>query len=229
MSLRKVFRCGLLAALFALLSLPAAAQQRDQRGYVIGLGGVGATEVTSALFGGSAGFNVTPDLLITVDIGRTEDVLATFTEDDLAAVDQAVLAEGAPSSSSTVKMPTNYLTAGIRYLLPISGAFRPYVSAGGGIAHMSPKARFVIAGIDATSAMYEFEVVSNTFREDTRPTASVGGGIAMTVARHLTFDLGYRYSPIFIERDYLQDYEVSPHSHNRIDTHKVYAGVGFAF
>ena len=68
------------------------------------------------------------------------------------------------------------------------------------------------------------------FREDTRPMASFGGGVTVDVLRHLTLDIGYRYSGIFIKTDYQQlPVPVSPHSHTRIDTHRLFAGAGFRF
>lgn len=136
-----------------------------------------------------------------------------------------------------------------RYVVPMRGAVRPYVSGAAGIAHMSPQANFTLGGIQLESYLMQLvqqypelepavqelqaaikSTVNTTFREDTRPMAAVGGGLSVTVVRHLTFDLGYRYSAIFVERDYLQGTgDFSPHSHNRIDVHRVYAGVGVTF
>lgn len=249
---------GVIVAAVALVlaSVPAAAQspQTPQRGYVVGLGGLGATQVNSALFGASAGFNVTPDLQITVDAGRMQDVQATFTHDDLALLDQQITSvmnsiNGPSPFASTVKMPTNYVTGGVRYLVPVRGGVRPYVSGSAGIAHMSPETNFALGGIQLQSFLTQLgqtypellpdiqrltsemnTAVGTTFREDTRPMASVGGGVSVTVVRHLAFDFGYRYSAIFIQRDYLQGpSDFSPHTHNRIDVHRVYAGVGVTF
>jgi opacity protein-like surface antigen len=217
-------------AFLALVTLPVLAQsQDDQRGYVIGLGGMNSTEKNAPFFGGAGGFNITKDLQITGEVGRVQDVLANFTNEDLQLVDQGLLTELGMPSVSSVKMPTNYVTGGLRYLLPISGAVRPYVSASGGIAHMSPKAKFLIGGVDLTKEITANELIKKTFREETRPMASVGGGVAVNLARHFTVDAGYRYSGIFIKTDYLQDWQVSPHSHDRINTHRFYAGAGFTF
>ena len=59
--------------------------------------------------------------------------------------------------------------------------------------------------------------------------ATFGGGVTARVARWIQVDFGYKYSGIFINENFMQDYEASPHSHSRIDTHRVYAGVGLAF
>jgi opacity protein-like surface antigen len=223
---------GLLAfATLAVMSLPAAAQTPvTQHGYVVGFGGMGATEVTSPYFGGSVGFNVTPDLQIFAEAGRSQDVLANFTEEDLAIVDASMTAEFGLPFQTSIKMPTNLVLGGLRYQFPVRGYARPYVSGAAGIARMRPKATFTLGNaLDLTSEMFEEPVVQTVFRKETRPMASVGAGVAFVLPHHVTFDLGYAYSGIFIERNYLQDYEVSPHSHNRIDTHRIYAGAGFTF
>lgn len=226
-------------AALTLVSGPAVAQapQPNQRGFIVGVGGLTATQVNSAVLGATAGVNVTRDLQITIDAGRMLDVQAPFTHDDLALLDAGVSAVGDIPLTSTVKMPTNFVTGGVRYLIPVRGPVRPYVAGAAGIAHMSPKPTFTALGIDVTSPlMADPEVglaLTNTFREETKPMASVSGGVMVTVARHLNFDLGYRYSSIFIKTDYLQANGVaagiSPHDHTRINVHRVYAGVGVGF
>lgn len=228
MSYRLILRVAMAASL-ALISLPAAAQAPGpQHGYVVGLGGMGSTQVNSPFFGASFGVNVTQNLQVTFDAGRMQDVQAKFTRQDFTLVDQLVTAETGLASTTTVKMPTNYATAGLRYLAPTRD-IRPYVSISGGVAHMSPQASFVVGPLDVSSLVLQDQVVKTMFREDTRPMASVGGGVALNIARHLTVDVGYKYSAIFIARDYLQDFTSSPHSHNRIDTHRVFTGFGVTF
>jgi opacity protein-like surface antigen len=227
MSARHVLGVGLVFGLL-FVGLPAAAQT-PQHGYVVGLGGVGATEVTSPFFGASVGFNVTPDLVITGEFSRSQDVLSGFTEEDLALADQGMEAVTGLASASKVKMPTNFLTAGIKYLIPASSVVRPYVTGTAGLAFMRPEPTFTWAGFDMTSDVMVEPYMQTVFRDETRPVATVGGGVAVTVARHVTVDTGYMFSGIFIDEDYLQDYEVSPHSHSQIYTHRVHVGLGFSF
>ena len=228
---RTLFRGGCILALLVPVALPASAQsQSGQRGYVVGIGGAGSTQVNAPLFGASVGFDVTDHLQITADVGRMQDVLASFTKTDLALVDQRLQTELGLPAKTTLKMPTNYLTGGMRFLMPSRWHARPYASASAGIAHMSPAPKFVIGGFDLTSdLMKDHNVVSTAFREETRPMASLGGGVTFEVVKHVTFDVGYKYSGIYIKTDYLQDYEVSPHNHKRIDTHRIFAGAGFTF
>lgn len=188
-------------------------------------GGVASTEVSSPSFGGSFGVNVTPDFLIFGELGRSQDVKAPFTAEDLSLVQQGLAAEGIPFTSN-IKMAVNYYSGGIKYFVPVSRAFRPYISANGGLAHMSPEVTFTAFGIDVTSAALSSGMNAN-FHEDTRPMAGLTTGVAIT-AGHVMFDVGYKYSAIFVASDYLQD-PTSPHNHTTINMHQFTGGVGFRF
>jgi hypothetical protein len=97
------------------------------------------------------------------------------------------------------------------------------------MANMRPRPKFMLAGFDVTSLQLEEPMLRSIFRNETRPMAAAGAGVAVELGPHVTFDVGYRYSAILIDRQYLQDYAVSPHSHYRIDVHRTQFGVGFAF
>ena len=207
---------------------PAAAQTGEPRGFVVGHGGASVTEATSPLFGGAFGVNLSRHLQITAEVGRMQNVLPTFTRTDLRVAENDAAAEGV-RFSATSRMPTVYGMAGIRVLGPGTRYVRPYVLASGGVAHLTPKPTFKIEGLDVTDiGLQESPELRSTFRNENRPMASVGGGLSITVARHVAFDVGYKYSEIFIKKDYLQDPE-SPHQHHRIDVHRMYFGVGYAF
>jgi opacity protein-like surface antigen len=243
------FTSGLVLALLVSVPVGGSAQSRtSEHGFAIGLGGATSTEVTAPFFGASAGFNVANHLQITADVGRMQDVLADFTNQDLTSTERTVNAlyytpYGA-SMSASVKMPTNYVTGGIRVPFVMRNNVRPYVALSGGLAHMSPAPSIKITYAATTQDITD-EVMQNSragcawtesavcatpaLREETRPMASAGAGLAVLVARHLTFDFGYKYSGIFIQRDYLQDVAGSPHDHKRIDMHRFYAGAGVAF
>lgn len=246
------FARGLVVAALTLIPTLCAAQtQRSPHGYVVGLGGMTATDVASPFFGASAGFTVAPHLQITADIGRMKDIEAPFTRTDLSLLDQGVNANSygpyTPVLASSVKIPTNYVTGGVRMPFFLGNLARPYVAVSAGVAHMSPSPSFrytyaytgatedITADVMSTQRsaacawLTSAACVPNAFREDTRPMVGVGAGVAFVMAQHLTFDVGYKYSGIFIQTDYLQDRQGSPDSHTRIDTHRLFAGVGVAF
>lgn len=234
--------------LVVLAPLTASAQSPvGEHGYVVGLGGASATEVTQPFFGASAGFNVARHILITADVGRMQDVLSDFTRQDLSLLEQAVnqsYGPYGPQLSASVKIPTNYVTGGVRVPFFVNRQVRPYVSLSGGIAHLSPKPslKFSYYGTteDITQDVMTTErtgcawaesapCTTGALREDTRPMATAGAGVALTLAHHLTFDVGYKYSTIFIKTNYLQDLVGSPHSHSQINVHRFFAGAGVNF
>ena len=241
-----VVRAAFATALAALLAAPVLAQPPErERGYVMGTGGLTATTINSSNFGASVGFNLTPDLLVTGDVGRLVDVVPTFTRDDLQALDR-MLTEPGYSHLTRFKMPATYVMGGIRYKVPTDTMLRPYVSASAGMARLAPEPKFLVEGIDYTSALLK-EIATDPlaqaqydrmFKDTTRPLASVGGGLVLTVARHFTLDVGYRYSRVFVKTDFVQspsstnnymDLPTSPHQHNRLDVHRVIVGAGYAF
>ena len=228
MSSWNVLKTGIVIASLAV-ALPAAAQTAPaNHGYVVGFGGGTSTEIVSANFGGNVGINVARDLVIFAEVSRTIDLQPKFTREDLALVDAAFAELGVPSSS-TVKVPANFYTGGVRYMIPMTRPVRPYIAASGGVAHMSPKPNFSVLGFNLTNDMMSENTVHTSFRENTRPLASLGAGVTVTVVKHLQFDAGYKFSRIFVQTDFLQDYLASPTRHDRIDTHRAYAGLGVAF
>lgn len=215
-------------ALVALLAVPAAAQTGEPRGFVVGHGGASLTESTSPLFGGAVGVNLSRHIQITGEVGRMQNVIPSFTRTDLLVAVSDAAAEGV-RFDATSRMPTVYGMAGIRVLGPEMRYVRPYILASGGVAHLTPKPMFKVEGLDVTDlTLQEVPEIRNVFRNENRPMASVGGGLSITVARHVALDMGYKYSEIFIKKDYLQA-EDSPHQHHRIDVHRMYFGVGYAF
>jgi opacity protein-like surface antigen len=216
---------AILTGALALAST-ATAQTRDH-GYVIGIGGSTTTVVTSPFFGGAVGLNVTRDLLVTGEVGRMQNLYADFTRDDLRALEQGFTEQGLPFTAN-FEMSTVYAMGGVRWVVPTSYTARPYLNASVGIARLDPKPGFIASGVDITSIAMQDPTFKTAFEKQNRPLASFGGGVSVPIAKHFTADVGYRYSRIFLDTNYLQDV-ASPHSHKGFDVHRVYAGAGFAF
>jgi opacity protein-like surface antigen len=72
------------------------------------------------------------------------------------------------------------------------------------------------------------DVFKVAFKDETRPLVSFGGGVAVLLAKHLALDVGYRFSYVFITKDYLQDTS-SPHQHTGVPVNRFYFGGGFVF
>lgn len=229
-------RAAMTLALLAF-GLPLSAQtSTGQRGFLTGFGGAGATQHASPFFGGAVGVDVGDYVQITADVGRIQNAEPRFTHEDLALVQNDAASEGIVASASA-KVPTNYYTAGVRLRTSDRWRFRPYAVLHAGVAHMSPKPSFMLEGVDVTSLVMsdlgddpnDPTAPKRVFREETRPMATIGAGVTTAVTDHVQVDFGYKLSGIFIRKDFLQDFENSPDSHNRIYTHRFYAGLGLTF
>ena len=95
---------------------------------------------------------------------------------------------------------------GIRYEAPAYRRVSPYVFGGAGVARVTPSAQFTFAsgtlpgatpgaGDDVTqqlTSLGDFTQPAAT----TAPMFSLGGGVEIPVAHHLSVDAGYRYDRI---------------------------------
>ena len=216
-----------VAALSLLISAPALAQTQTERGYVLGFGGAAMSTTNAALFGGGVGVSLGRDVQAFGEFGRMQDVVAGFTSDDLKTAMNEARADGMTLVAKTT-IPTAYALGGLRYLVPTGGIVRPYFSFAGGMAHMMPDPSFVLEGVDVTSLTLQDADMKHIFKTDNRPVAAVGAGVATMIAKHVKVDVGYKYSRIFVNTDYLQSPD-SPHQHKHVDVHRVQFGLGYAF
>lgn len=231
-----IVRAAMTLALLAF-ALPLSAQSADSpRLFLTGFGGAGATQHASPFFGGVVGVNVSEFVQLTADVGRIQNAEPRFTHTDLGIIKNEAASEGIVASA-TAKVPTNYYSVGVRVRTADRWRVRPYALAHGGFAHMSPKPTFTFDGLDVTSLLMsdigddpnDPYTVKKAFREETRPMATVGAGFTTAVTDRVQVDFGYKLSGIFIKKDYLQDFQGSPHAHDRILTHRLYAGLGLVF
>lgn len=227
---RRTALTGLVVSCLAFAAVPAAAQPVQEHGYVVGMGGATVAGVDAPMIGASVGVNVTPNLLITGEVGRMQDIQPRFTRDDLQVLTgEGMYVDGVrvPFTASA-KVPAYFVTAGGRYTLPSTGLVRPYLLGSAGWVHIIPEPAFSALGVDITDAMLEQPTLGQAFRKSDRPLASVGGGMLVAVTDHLAMDFGYKFSRVFINTDYLQD-PASPDQHNGINLHRLYAGIGYGF
>ena len=224
---RRMVFSGLVLGCLAFAAVPAAAQPVQEHGYVVGMGGATVAGVDAPMIGASVGVNVTPNLLITGEVGKMMDMQPRFTRDDLQVLTGQVGATGIPFTASA-KVPAYFVTAGGRYTLPSTGLVRPYLLGSAGWVHVIPEPSFMAAGINVTDAVLSDATLGRAFRKQDRPLASAGGGMLVAVTDHLAMDFGYKYSRVFINTDYLQLPE-SPDHHNGINLHRLYAGIGYGF
>jgi opacity protein-like surface antigen len=217
-----------LIAALAIGFAASAAAQTGEHGYIGALSGATFTVINSPLWAGSGGVNLGQNVQITGEVGRMQNLESNFMRDDLQAIEAAALLEEGVPVTAKADVRSFYATGGVRVLFLSSGNIRPYAAGSAGVAHLMPKPVFAALGIDVTSALLQEPDIQKVFATMNRPLASVGGGISFTPTRHLLLDVGYKYSRIFIPTTYLQ-IPTSPHQHDGINVHRLYAGAGYLF
>ncbi len=101
-----------------MLALSSSAFAQSERGFVRGLGGVSFGTETSSVFGAGAGFNVGPNIQITFEVGRFQNVLPREIKDQLDLLASLLTAEFGLPVTIDVKLPAVYGTAGLRWNFP---------------------------------------------------------------------------------------------------------------
>jgi opacity protein-like surface antigen len=175
-------------------------------GYVEGVAQSAFGNVTSQSYGVEVGYTITTGLQVFVEAGRIRDVatadLGVNAPIIVAAVKQSLTDAGNPASVGyTVKEPVSFGVAGLRYLIPISSNWQPYVLGGFGVARYTRDVRFLVGGTDVTGNLAQYGVVlgSDLSGAYTKPMLSLGLGVAWPAWERLVVDFQYRYGRIFAE------------------------------
>ena len=195
----------IVISLSLLAASPLCAQ--TEPAYITGAGGFAATpDATSGDVVGEVGVRVAPRLLVFGNIGRFHNLESSDLAPTVAST-TALAAGTGLDVTATATTPAWYSTGGLRYEVAPKSAFTPYVLGGVGFARITPTAHFTYAsgtlpdgstpslGADITTAL-------TTAGDFTQPPAStammytLGGGVAVPVARHWNVDAGYRYSRV---------------------------------
>jgi opacity protein-like surface antigen len=216
---------AVLLVLFVLPAGVAAAQTQTPpsaappptRGYLEAFGQSAFGNVTSQAYGGEFGITVATDVQVFAEVGQIKNVASSElgTNADLIA---GVLRQVQNATVTfTAKQPVTFGIGGVRYLIPTSIAARPYVLGGFGIARVSNDVTFQFDGTDASSAIAQYVTLGRDLSgASTKPTLSLGAGLAWPVWQHLVIDLQYRYGYIFADP-------------KGISTNRAGAGVGVRF
>jgi len=196
-----------LALLVGVVTLGGVAQAQTgavsdpaSRGYVEGVAQSAFGNVTSQSFGGEVGITILPSVSVFLEAGRVNDV----TTAQLGAAAQTIggaLALTQATAAYHVKEPTTFGVLGAKYVVPTTGKLRPYVMAGGGIAHVSQNATFLVGGTDVTSTLATYGVTlgSDLSGSFTKPMMVVGGGAMYPAWQSLVIDIQYRYGRVFAD------------------------------
>ena len=186
------------------------------KGYVEAVAQSAFGNVTSQSFGAELGFTVAPKVQVFVEAGFVRDTAAS----DLGASAQIIagfLSQTQTGVAFSGKQPVGFGAGGIRYLIPASARFEPYVLAGVGVARVTKEVSFSVAGSDVTGTLPQYGVVLGTDLSGSESAAmmTLGVGVAWPWQR-LVVDLQYRYGRVFA-------------SEQGLNVNRAGVGIGFRF
>ena len=203
--------------LVVVCTIPAAGQPASD-GYVQGLAGGAAAAETDMVFGAGAAVRARGRIDAFAELGRLENGIWDSLRDELTAAESAIRRQietqfgTSTPVSFEARVPVWYGLGGARLRGPRLGALGTFIEAGVGMARLRPRVRLEIAGerLDA-------EARRLLALEDARAEmlTAVGGGVSLTLARHIRVEAGYRYSRV--------------HGDSPVDISRVHVGAGYAF
>lgn len=205
-------------AFLVVVLAPSLGAQFGERGFVRGLGGVtlGGAD-TSAAGGLGAGLRLNKHLDVFAEAGAIGNVLPPEIQNYLHnSLNVAAALEGVPLKLD-VRLPNQYGIAGFRVNLPTGNVVTPFLETGGGAGRVSLELdSFEVLGIDLTPELREYLRRELVDLNITKLLIAAGGGISISAAQRVGFDVGYRYQRIFTDEP-------------AITTSLVYAGVIWRF
>jgi len=195
----------LLAAFVGAAVTPLLAQ--TDRGYVAASGGFAVTtDTTSGNALGEVGVRVAPHLLVFGDFGQFHNLQPSTIQPSVDLATATLAADQGLTVVGTGRVPASYAIGGLRFEMPTNSRVTPYVLGGIGFARLTPTAQFTyssgtLAGVTpAAGDDVTDQIIS--MGDFTQPAAtiafafSLGGGVAIPVAKHWTADVGYRFSRV---------------------------------
>jgi opacity protein-like surface antigen len=168
----------------------------QERGFARFLGGVTfGTAAPSSILGGAAGANITPNLQVTGELGRIQDVVPSEIDDALDLLSTLFFLRTGVPLELDVKAPVFYGMAGLRFNVPTTRGLRPFVDVQAGAGKISFDIDARAAGVnisDQVEDQADLESASEIL-------FGIGGGVALGLTDALGLDLGYRYHRIFTD------------------------------
>jgi hypothetical protein len=195
-----------------LVAAPAFAQ--SERGYISGIGGLaisGASaspRTTSGDLALEAGARIAPSLLAFGNYGRIDNLTPTTSQTPITDAVAMLSTSDALGVQGTARTPAQYVLGGLRWQSLASRRVSPFVSAGLGVAHLTPNAVFTYASGtlpgDATQPNVGDDVTSlvTPLASFTPPQPEsalmlmASGGAEFAVATHWAVDTQYSVSRI---------------------------------
>jgi opacity protein-like surface antigen len=121
--------------------------------------------------------------------------------------------------TGVAKQSVGYFDVGLRYLIPTTGQFEPYVSIGVGAAKVSRSATFSVGGTDVTSQLLDrfgVQLGGDLLEDETKALVTFGLGAHFNVHKNLIADVSYRFGRIFL-------------ADQGLSTNRLQFGIGFRY
>jgi len=171
---------------------------------------------SSGFLGGDFGYRLTPGLDIVAEVSHMANV-GTSDLDNRATV----IANALGGTASSAFKVTEF-SAGVRYRIPITSRFEPYVLAEFGVAHVNTEVEFSVNGTPIDPSTVGVQLGADLSGSLNKPIFVVGFGVNRAFKSRYFVDLGYRFGEIFPNKDAFE-------TDTGIPTQRIILGVGIRF
>jgi opacity protein-like surface antigen len=168
---------------------------------------------TSLSLGVEGGVPLSESFDVFVEGGRMRNVATSDLDAAAAIVAQFIAGTG------TAKQSVGYFDGGLRYLIPTTGRYEPYVLFGVGVAKVSRSATFTVGGTDVTSQLLDrfgVQLGGDLLEDESAALVTFGVGARFNVRGKLVADASYRYARIFL-------------AEQGLNTNRLQFGIGIRF
>lgn len=188
----------LAAGLICIASVAQAQTAPVSRKYVEFAVGPTFGHTSNVSLGVEGGIPLNDSFDVYVEGGRMRNVATSDLDAAATVVAQFI------GGTGVAKQSVGYFDAGIRYLVPTTAQFEPYVSLGLGVAKVSRSATFTVAGTDVTSQLLDrfgVQLGGDLLEDETKTLLTFGLGARFNVRKNLIGDVSYRYARIFLAEE----------------------------
>jgi opacity protein-like surface antigen len=190
----------ILIAMLGLGAMPAYAQAPAETPFATVVVGATFGHQAGAVLGAEGGWPLNPSWDLAFEAGRMWNT-ATSDLDDSAAIISQFLSRSAASAGFEAKQPATYFDGGLRYKIPATGRFLPYVGLGFGVARVTRDVSFIVNGNDVTDRLLDdfgVQLGSDLAGSETKALMTLGLGAQFTLRGSLLGDVSYRFGRVFL-------------------------------
>jgi opacity protein-like surface antigen len=195
---------------------PAAAGSDQSRAYLEVTAGATVGHNASGSFGAEGGVRVMNGLDAFLEGGRMKNIGTSDLDNRAQIIGTAV---GATAASH---YEVNFVDLGVRYHVPMTGRFHPFVALGAGVAQVRSVTTFNVGGAATSPDALGIQLGSDLSGALKKPLLMFGGGASMTFAKSFFADASIRYGHIFPKTSQIDN-------DTGINTVRIQLGLGVKF